>query len=89
MKSTILSRTLLLTAALLFSLLTCFGQNDQAKQLVGTWKKVIDVNTLTLTFSADNKTEVEFTGDGVADVFGSYEISGIQITLNDEGGDYA
>ena len=56
---------------------------------MGTWKKVIDVNTITLTFLADNKTEVEFTGDGVVDVFGSYEISGKQITLNDEGGDYA
>jgi hypothetical protein len=89
MKPTIYSRTLLVTAALLFSLLSCFGQNDPAKQLAGIWKKVIDVNTVTLKIKADNKTEVEFTGDGVADVFGSYEISGTQITLNDEGGDYA
>ena len=89
MKSTIFSRTLLITAALLFSLITCFGQNDPAKQVVGTWKKVVDANEITITLKADNKSEVEFTGDDVIDVYGSYKISGVQITFTDEGGDYS
>jgi hypothetical protein len=89
MKSIYFSRTLLVAAALLFSILSCFGQNDPAEQVVGTWLKVVDVNKITMTLTDDNKTEVEFTGDDVIDVYGSYKVSGAQITLTDEGGDYS
>ena len=88
MKSTILSRTVLVATALLFSILACYGQNDPTEQVVGTWIKVVDTNTITLSLTADNKSQVEFTGDEVLDVWGSYEISGTQITFNDEGGEY-
>jgi hypothetical protein len=89
MKSTIFTKTLMFTGALLFSTLLCMAQNDPADQLVGTWKKSSDMGSATLTLSADKKTTVEFTGDDVIDVWGSYEISGTKITLTDEGGDYS
>jgi len=44
---------------------------------------------MTLTILADNKYQVEFAGDEETDVWGSYELTGHQITLNDEGGDYS
>jgi len=89
MKSRIFSRTFLVFTALLLSILCCFGQNDPAKQVVGTWIKVVDVDKVTLALSADNKSEVEFTGDDVIDVYGSYKIAGAKITFTDEGGDYS
>ena len=39
--------------------------------------------------SSDTKWEVEFTGDDVLDVWGSYAISGNKITFTDEGGQYS
>jgi hypothetical protein len=89
MKSTIFSKVLLVSAALLFSIFTCFGQEKAADKLVGTWIKVVETNTITLTLAADKKSTVEFDGDDVIDVYGSYKISGKQITFQDEGGDYA
>ena len=38
---------------------------------------------------SDHKFEVEFVGDAEIDVWGSYVISGTQITFNDEGGAYS
>jgi len=89
MKTNILFRTLFGATALLFFTLTCFAQNDPADQLVGTWVKVVDTNTITFSLTSDHKTQVEFTGDDVIDVYGSYKISGAQITFNDEAGEYA
>ena len=89
MKSNILTRTLLVAAALLFSVLTCYGQNDPSDKVAGKWIKEINGRTLTLTLTSDKKVQVEFAGDEEIDVYGSYEISGQQITFTDEGGDYS
>ncbi len=35
-----------------------------------------------------SKYQVEFAGDSEIDVWGSYVIDGMQITFNDEGGEY-
>ncbi len=88
MKSTIYTRALLVATVLLFSVLTCYGQNDPSEQVVGTWTKEFDGRTFTLTLTADKKYQVEFAGDEAIDVYGSYVISGKQITFTDEGGDY-
>ena len=45
--------------------------------------------SVTFTISSDHKYQVEFAGDAEIDVVGSYEISGTQITFNDEGGEYS
>ena len=89
MKSTIYTRTLLLATALLFSVLTCIGQNAPSDQVVGTWTKELNGRTFTFTLTADKKYQVEFAGDEAIDVYGSYVISGMQITFTDEGGDYS
>lgn len=89
MKSTIFSKALLVSAASLFSIFTCFGQEKAADKLVGTWIKVVETNTITLTLTADKKSTVEFTGDDVIDVYGSYELYESHITFTDEGGEYA
>lgn len=89
MKSSILSKSVLAVIAILFSTLTCLGQNDPSDKVAGTWIKTTDMGSVTLTISADKEYEVEFTGDGTADVTGSYVISGQQITFTDEGGDYS
>ena len=89
MKSNILTRTLVIAAALLFSVLICNGQNDPSEQVAGKWIKEINGRTLTLTLTSDKKVQVEFAGDEEIDVYGSYEISGKQITFTDEGGDYS
>jgi len=88
MKSAFILRSLLLTTAFLFSILTCKGQNDQSDQAVGTWTKSFNERSVTFTMSADLKYQVEFAGDSEIDVWGSYEIDGMQITFNDEGGEY-
>jgi hypothetical protein len=82
-------RTVILIATLLFSAVSAFGQDDQSKLLVGKWTKAFQDRTVTFTLSADNKFEVEFTGDDKADVLGSYVTSGTKLTLTDEGGDYS
>ncbi|MCK5068802.1 MAG: hypothetical protein KAR16_15235 [Bacteroidales bacterium] len=89
MKSAIFTRTLLLITALLFSILTCYGQNDTSEPVVGKWTKLFNERSVTFTISSDNKYQVEFAGDAEIDVWGSYVISGTQITFNDEGGDYS
>lgn len=89
MKLKKISKTLLVTSALLISVLSCFGQNDPAEHLVGSWIKLVDGNKISFNLKADNKSEVEFTGDDVIDVYGSYKVSGSQITFTDEGGDYS
>ena len=88
MKSSILSKSVLAVIAILLSTLSCLGQDDPSDKVAGTWIKTSDMGSVTFTFSADKKYEVEFTGDGTADVTGSYVISGQQITFTDTGGDY-
>ncbi len=80
---------LLMISALLFSMGTCYGQDDLSDLIVGKWTKLSEQGTITFTFTSDKKYEVEFTGDGEADVLGSYVISGNQLTVTDEGGDYS
>ena len=88
MKSTFFTRTFLLASVLLFSVLSCFGQDDSSDQVVGTWTKSMNERTITFTLLSDGKYQVEFAGDDAIDVLGSYVISGTQITFNDEGGEY-
>ena len=88
MRRTFYSRTLFVATALLFSSLTCIGQDDTSEQVVGTWTKELNGRTFTFTLTADKKYQVEFAGDEAIDVYGSYVISGKQITFTDEGGDY-
>ena len=88
MRPTFYSRTLLVATALLFSILTCIGQDNPSELVVGTWEKELNGRTFTFTLTADNKYQVEFAGDEAIDVYGSYVISGKQITFTDEGGDY-
>jgi len=89
MKSTIYTRTLLVATAFLFSVLTCIGQDAPSDQVVGKWTKELNGRTFTFTLTADEKYQVEFAGDEAIDVYGSYVISGKQITFTDEGGDYS
>jgi len=89
MKSAISSRTLLVTTALLFSILTCNGKDNPSDLLVGKWTKLLNERTLTFIITSDNKYQVEFAGDETLDVWGSYVISGTQITFTDEGGEYS
>lgn len=89
MKSTVFQRGFLIPAILVLSVFICFGQDDPADKLLGTWIKVADMGTITLTFKSDNISEVEFNGDEVIDVYSNYEISGTKITFNDYDGDYA
>lgn len=76
-------------STLLFSIVTSYGQDDSSDLIVGKWTKVSQQGTITFTFTSDKKYEVEFTGDGEADVLGSYVISGTKLTVTDEGGDYS
>ena len=89
MKSAISIRTLLVITALLSSILTCHGKDDPSDLLVGKWTKLFNERTVTFTMTSDNKFQVEFVGDDGLDVWGSYAISGTQITFNDEGGEYS
>lgn len=89
MKSAFYTRTLLLITALFFSITICNGQDDPSALLVGKWTKQFNERAVTFTITADNKYQVEFAGDSEVDVWGSYAISGTQITFNDEGGEYS
>jgi len=89
MRPSIFSRTLFLAGAFLFIVLSCMGQDDSSALLQGNWTKSANGGTVTLTFSPDHKWEVYFTGNEEADVYGTYVISGTQITFTDEGGDYS
>ena len=88
MKSTIYTRTLLVATALFSSVLTRIGQNALSDKVVGKWTKELNGRTFTFNLTSDNKYQVEFAGDEAIDVYGSYVISGKQITFTDEGGDY-
>lgn len=89
MKLTGFSRTFLVASALLFSIVTCMGQDKPSDQLEGTWIKSVNGGTVTFTISPEQKWEVEFTGGDEADVYGTYVISGTQITFTDKGGVYS
>ncbi len=78
----------MLTTAYFFSILVCNGQDGPSDQVVGTWTKSFNERSVTFTILADLKYQVEFAGDSEIDVWGSYEIDGMQITFNDEGGEY-
>ncbi len=89
MKSAILTRTLFAITALLFSTMTCNGKDDPSVSVVGKWTKLFNGRTVTFAISSDNKFQVEFIDDAEIDVWGSYVISGTQITFSDEGGAYS
>ncbi len=89
MKTHFFARTFLVIAALLISILSCHAQDDSSKPVVGKWTKSSGESVSEFTMTADNRYEVEFTGDDVIDVLGSYEIAKNQITFSDDGGDYS
>jgi hypothetical protein len=89
MKSVTSFRTLIAITALLFAIVTCHGKEQPSDQVVGTWTKSLNERTVTFTINADLTYTVEFAGDESVDVQGSYEISGTQITFNDEAGEYS
>ena len=88
MKSAIYFRTLSVIVALLCSIMICDAKYEPSDLLMGKWTKLFNERTVTFTMTSDNKYQVEFAGDAEIDVWGSYVISGTQITFNDEGGDY-
>ena len=88
MKPVIYTKTILVVTALLLSIVTCYGKDDPSDLLVGKWTKLFNERTVTFTITSDFKFQVEFVGDAEIDVWGSYVISGAQITFNDEGGQY-
>lgn len=89
MRSTASFRTLFVVTVLSLSLFSCKKEEDPADKLVGTWTKNIQGRVATVTFTADYKWQVEFIDDAGIDVWGSYIISGNQITIIDEGGEYS
>ena len=89
MKQSHFSRVLLATALLFFSIASCYGQDDPADQLVGTWTKSMGERTIKFTLKADLTYQVDFAGDEGIDVSGTFEISGTRITFNDDPGDYS
>ena len=89
MKSTNSTRTLLVITVLLFSIITCYGQNDSSDPVVGKWTKIMNERSISFTMMSDHKYQVEFIGGDEIDVYGTYVISGTQITFTDEDGEYA
>lgn len=89
MKSKPSTRTILLVTALLFAIVTCYGNDDPSDLLLGKWTKSLNERTITFRILPDLKFQVDFAGDAEIDVFGSYVISGDQITFTDEGGAYS
>lgn len=67
---------------------TCEKNDDPGNPLAGNWTKTVEGRTCTLTFSADNKWQAEFIDDATTDVWGNCTISGNQITIMDEGGEF-
>jgi hypothetical protein len=88
MKQAFYIRTPFVIALLFASFLTCMGREEPSDLLAGKWTRVMNGRTCTLILTSDNKFQVEFVGDAESDVWGSYVISGEQITFNDEGGQY-
>ena len=65
--------------------LSCETDEDR---LAGTWTRVYDGRDCTLTITADHNWQAEFIDDGGIDVWGTYTLSGSQITILDTGGEY-
>ena len=82
-------RALLPIAALLFTITTCFAQDDAAKQLVGKWTRSSQGSTFSIVMTSDHSYEVDFTGDSGAEVTGSFKVADNKITFTDEGGAYS
>ncbi len=89
MKSVFFSRAFLLAGLLLLSMPTCYGQDDSSGKIQGTWTKSMNERPITFTLTSDLTYQVEFAGDEKIDVWGSYNISGTNITFTDEGGEYS
>ena len=89
MKSTIFSKAFLVLAALLFSIAGCYGQDKPSEPVVGKWIKSMNGGSASFVITAENKFEVEITGDETADVWGSWVIAENKITFTDEGGEYS
>jgi hypothetical protein len=89
MKPAIFSRALSAITVLLFSVVTCFGQDNPGDPLMGKWTKSMNGASASFVISSDTEWEVEFTGDDELDVWGSYAIAGNKITFTDEGGQYS
>ncbi len=70
-------------------MLNSYAQDESSDQLAGTWTKSMNGATARFMISPDNAWEVEFTGDDEADVYGTYLITGKQITFTDKGGEYS
>jgi hypothetical protein len=81
-------KALLALIAVFISVLNSYAQDPPPDQLEGTWTKSMNGASARFMISSDNTWEVEFTGDDEADVYGTYLISGNQITFTDTGGDY-
>jgi hypothetical protein len=82
-------RFLLVIPVMLFSTLSCVEKKEVPENpLIGDWTKVIQGRICTVTFTFDHKWQVEFADDAGIDVWGSYIVSGDQITIIDEGGPY-
>ena len=89
MKQAIFSRSLIAAAVLLFSIATCYGQDDPYDLVAGTWTKSMGERTIKFTLKKDHTYQVDFAGDEGIDVSGEFEISGTRITFNDDEGAYS
>jgi hypothetical protein len=89
MKSVLFSKAFLLAGLMLLSIFACYGQDDSSVQVEGTWTKSMNERPITFTLTSDLTYQVEFAGDEETDVWGSYTISGTNITFTDEGGEYS
>ncbi len=81
-------KALLLFTALVFFAATTRGQDQAAQPVAGTWTKSVQGRTINFTMSPDNTFQVRFTGGEDPDVWGSWNVSGTQLTVTDEGGEY-
>ncbi len=78
--------TLIFTMALNISCDKDSPTSTESTTIVGSWTRIQEGVTMTIIFKSDSKCEVDFDDDPEIDVWGSYSISGNQITFNDEGG---
>jgi hypothetical protein len=88
MKKNKVLRTTIILAYILLCSLSCNKDEDSGSPLEGNWTKFIEGRLCSLTVTGDNKWQAEFIGDAGTDVWGRFTISGNQITVIDEGGDY-
>lgn len=89
MKTALLPKAFIVLAALLFSITSCFGQDKPSELVVGKWTKSMNGGSAFFLITAENKYEVEITGDETPDVWGSWVIAENKITFTDEGGEYS